>query len=122
MIRYGGTAGEIVSGKSGVFHNNMFRIDFDKLLIESDFLRYYLSQKEIRTLLFGKSTSSTMPQISHQTMNGIKFPLPPIEEQQRIVAKVDELMALCDALKARINEAQTTQIHLADAIVEQTVA
>jgi type I restriction enzyme S subunit len=30
-------------------------------------------------------------------------------------------MALCDALKARINDAQTTQIHLADSIVEQAV-
>jgi type I restriction enzyme S subunit len=47
--------------------------------------------------------------------------LPPIEEQHRIVAKVDELMALCDALKARLNDAQTTQVHLADAIVEQAV-
>ena len=50
------------------------------------------------------------------------LPLPPINEQKRIVAKVDELMALCDAFKARINQAQTTQIHLADTIVEQSVA
>jgi type I restriction enzyme S subunit len=45
-----------------------------------------------------------------------------LEEQHRIVAKIDELMALCDALKARIKDAKTTQIHLADAIVEQAVA
>jgi type I restriction enzyme S subunit len=50
------------------------------------------------------------------------FPLPPLAEQHRIVAKVDELMDLCDALKARINDAQTTQIHLADAIVDQAIA
>ena len=31
-------------------------------------------------------------------------------------------MALCDALKARLTEAKTTQIHLANAIVEQAVA
>lgn len=37
-------------------------------------------------------------------------------------AKVDELMALCDTLKARLYDAQTTQIHLADVIVEQAVA
>lgn len=49
------------------------------------------------------------------------FPLPPIEEQHRIVAKVDELMALCDALKAHLADAQTIQLHLADAIVEQAV-
>jgi type I restriction enzyme S subunit len=50
------------------------------------------------------------------------IPVPPLAEQHRIVAKVDEFMALCDALKARIKDAQTTQIHLADAIVEQAVA
>lgn len=49
------------------------------------------------------------------------IPLPPLTEQHRIVAKVDELMAICNKLKARLNEAQTTQIHLADAIVEQAV-
>lgn len=48
-------------------------------------------------------------------------PLPPLAEESRIVAKVDELMAICDTLKARLQEAQTTQVHLADAIVEQAV-
>lgn len=49
------------------------------------------------------------------------FPLTPLAEQHRIVAKVDEVMALCDALKARLADAQATQNHLADAIVEQAV-
>ena len=49
-------------------------------------------------------------------------PLPPFAEQERIVAKVDELMALCDALRTRITDAQTIQIRLADATVEQAVA
>jgi type I restriction enzyme S subunit len=46
------------------------------------------------------------------------IPLPPIEEQYRIVVKVDELMALCEQLKTRLSDAQTTQLHLADAVVE----
>jgi type I restriction enzyme S subunit len=45
--------------------------------------------------------------------------LPPLAEQHRIVAKVDELMALCDSLEVGLSEAQTTQLHLTDAIVEQ---
>jgi type I restriction enzyme, S subunit len=48
-------------------------------------------------------------------------PIPPLEEQHRIVAKVDELMALCDQLKTRLSDAQTTQLHLTDAIVEQAM-
>jgi type I restriction enzyme S subunit len=48
--------------------------------------------------------------------------IPPLAEQHRIVAKVDELMALCDQLKARLSDAQTTQLHLADAVVENALS
>ncbi|MDN3381937.1 restriction endonuclease subunit S [Pseudoalteromonas sp. APC 3358] len=49
------------------------------------------------------------------------FIIPPLEEQHRIVAKVDELMALCEQLKARLTDAQTTKLHLTDGIVEQAL-
>jgi type I restriction enzyme S subunit len=38
--------------------------------------------------------------ISASNLKDIRFPLPPLAEQCRIVAKVDELMALCDRLEA----------------------
>ncbi len=47
--------------------------------------------------------------------------IPPHTEQIRIVTKVDELIALCDQLKALLGNAQTTQLNLADAIVQQAV-
>ena len=37
------------------------------------------------------------------------------------VTKVDELFAICDALKERINESQVTQLNLADALVDGAV-
>jgi type I restriction enzyme S subunit len=55
-------------------------------------------------------------------MRNMRVPIPPLAEQHRIVAKVNELMTLCDTLKARLSASQTTQIHLADTIVEQAVA
>ena len=39
----------------------------------------------------------------------------------RIVAKVDELMALCDQLKESLEQAQQTQIHLINAVVENAL-
>jgi type I restriction enzyme S subunit len=39
--------------------------------------------------------------MSGKALASIPFPLAPLAEQQRIVAKVDELMALCDKLEAR---------------------
>jgi type I restriction enzyme S subunit len=121
MIRYGGTAGEIVSGKKGIYHNNMFRIDYDKRLLVRKYLWNYFSLPSIRLELYGGSTSSTMPQISHKVMNSMKLPLPPIKEQNCIVAKVDELMAICDQLKTRITEANELQRKIADVVVGQAL-
>lgn len=52
---------------------------------------------------------------------GNPMPFPPLEQQHRIVKKVNELMTLCDQLKNRINDAQTSQLNLADAVVKQAV-
>lgn len=52
----------------------------------------------------------------------IVFPMPPLKEQHRFVAKVGELMTLCEALKARLSDARTTQTQLADTIVDKAVA
>jgi type I restriction enzyme S subunit len=48
-------------------------------------------------------------------------PLPPLNELNAIVKKIDGLMALCEQLKARLADAQTTQLYLADAVVENAL-
>ncbi|APE05734.1 hypothetical protein BM528_08085 [Alteromonas sp. RW2A1] len=64
-------------------------------------------------------TGMAQPKMNQAKMNGILVFLPPEGEQCRILAKVDDLMAVCDKLKDRLRDAQTTQLHLTDAIVEQ---
>jgi type I restriction modification DNA specificity protein len=49
----------------------------------------------------------------------ITIPLPPLPEQRRIVAKVDELMALCGRLEAQLNIAQTESRRLLEAILDE---
>jgi type I restriction enzyme, S subunit len=47
----------------------------------------------------------------------ITVPLPPPAEQQRIVAKVDELMAVCDRLEANLTAADKTRHRLLDVLL-----
>jgi len=49
------------------------------------------------------------------------LPLPPLAEQHRIVAKVDELMALCDRLKADLATARQHQARLTDTLIESAL-
>jgi type I restriction enzyme S subunit len=51
-------------------------------------------------------------------LKAMPFPLPPLSEQRRIVAKVDELMALVDALETQLATARST----AKALLAATVA
>jgi type I restriction enzyme S subunit len=49
----------------------------------------------------GRGTGGAQPNISREKIIHTVAPLPPLEEQNRIVTKVDELMRLCDELEAR---------------------
>lgn len=60
--------------------------------------------------------------ISQEKLKRAPIPFPPLPEQHRIVARVEQLMALCDKLKARLNKARQVHEQLAKALVEQAVA
>ena len=105
-----------------VYQNHLIRVRpyLPKLeVLISKFLNSPSGIEEMKRLAV---TTSGLYNLSVGKIRAISIPLPPIQEQERIVAKVDELMVLCDNLKTRLTDAQTTQIRLADAIVEQAVA
>jgi len=85
------------------------------------YIFHYLVGPFGKKQLFRFDNGSAQPNLSAGNVMLYACPLPPLAEQHRIVTKVEELIALCDALKQRLADAQTTQIHLADAIVEQAV-
>lgn len=77
------------------------------------------------------SERPSIPQFSkgavHQTIYypawlSMFLALPPLAEQRRIVAKVDELMALCDRLEAALTTADTTRARLLEALLHEALA
>ena len=63
--------------------------------------------------------------IQHFTGRGLRaysFPLPPLAEQRRIVAKVDEMVDLCDRLEASLAEAQDVRRRLLESLLHEALA
>jgi type I restriction enzyme S subunit len=102
----GATTGKIgINNTDEVFLLNQRVGKIEPILVNKQYLLSYLETKIAENL--AKSMGSAIPNLSTAQINEIEVPLPPLAEQKRIVAKVDELMALCDKLEAE-QKAQRT--------------
>ena len=91
MTRTGNT-GIVVSDVEGVFHNNFFKINFDRKKIDKDFLTYYLKQPKTKKIILAQAGVSTIPDLNHRDFYSIPIPLPPTKTEQTLIAN-----ALSDA-------------------------
>ncbi len=57
-----------------------------------------------------------------EILNAVLIPLPPLAAQHRIVAKVDELMALCDQLEAQLTTSEADSRRLLEAVLRDARA
>lgn len=85
------------------------------------FLMYALRRPDFLAYVNTKSYGMKMPRLGTEDGRLAVFPLPPEAEQHRIVAKIDELMALCDRLKADLVESRQHQKRLSSALIESAL-
>lgn len=79
-------------------------------------LRYlFHTLKGIQPALLARGQGLAQKNISQTILKAWEINLPPLAEQKRIVAKVDELMALCDRLEAQQQERESRHAGLARA-------
>ncbi|MBM3825086.1 MAG: restriction endonuclease subunit S [Verrucomicrobia bacterium] len=86
--------------------------------ISEDFLRFI--ELHINAINLEKYvTGSAQPKMNQAKMNSIPIALPPLAEQRRIVAKVEQLMALVDALEQQLAASRATAANLLTALVAE---
>lgn len=99
---------------AGTTELHVFRKTTD--VVESRYILIYLKSRGFINRGIPRMTGSAgQKRVPHDYFSSSPFPLPPLAEQKRIVAKVDELMALCDRLEAQQQERQTKHTALARA-------
>jgi type I restriction enzyme S subunit len=83
--------------------------------VESRYLLVAARSRSFQDAAWAKSSSTTIAILNKGKWLSIPVPIPPLPEQKRIVAKVDELMALCDRLEAQQQEREEQASQLARA-------
>jgi len=65
--------------------------------------------------------TTNLASINMTQLRSCPLPIPPTSEQRRVVARVDELMALCDGLAAQLHDTQLKSRQLLEAVLDQAL-
>ncbi|MBA1432104.1 MAG: restriction endonuclease subunit S [Epsilonproteobacteria bacterium] len=76
------------------------------LLISSEYLRVVLNSKLLQDMINLTKRGGAQPCLYLTSINQFLFPLASLEEQKRIVKKVEKLMARCDALEIEVKKSK----------------
>lgn len=83
------------------------------------YFEYFVRTAKADLLKFAPATAQK--NINLEILNAVLIPLPPLAEQRRIVAKVDELMTLCDRLEAQLTTTRTESRRLLESILNEAI-
>ncbi len=85
------------------------------------FLHWLILSPYFQSFVMDEQTGAGRGGLPKNRMDRILVPVPPLPEQHRIVAKVDELMALCDRLEAALQSADRTRASLLEALLHEAL-
>jgi type I restriction enzyme, S subunit len=90
--------------------------------IDTTFLWQYMLSAAFLAQSVKKDTRVAMPKINQEELSRILVSVPPLAEQRRIVARVEQLTRLCDALEARLREERAAAERLAEVLCAAVMA
>jgi type I restriction enzyme S subunit len=103
-----------------IFPDLLIRVRVGDALLP-EFLEIYLRARPTRRYFqrAAQGIAGSMPKIDQGAVERLEVPLPPLEEQRRIVAEVEERLSAIDALRAAIERAQRRSAALRRAVPER---
>ena len=107
LVTRTGNTGQIVTGVEGVFHNNFFKVNYNKALLLKEYLYYFLNLKTTQSRIKLLAGTSTIPDLNHGDFYSIEIPLPPLELQEQFAAKVEAIETQKAKLQASLQEMET---------------
>jgi type I restriction enzyme, S subunit len=97
------------------------RFVFDRACLDPRYLYLWVcSPHFVKQIDPGRSNG--VPHVSSKEVESAAICVPPLPEQHRIVAKVEELMAVCDELERTLTTTQTHRARLLEAVLHEALA
>lgn len=132
-LLYNRTNSAELVGKTGIFKgppatysfaSYLIRLRFDPEFISADYVNFAMNAPYFRATQINPLLKQQCGQanVNGTAMQNMLIPVPPVEEQRRIVAAIHVLFDICDQLKTHIAAARTKHAQLAVALVEAAVA
>lgn len=90
--------------------------------VNRDFIRTFVDSPLGQDWMKGETKGVALPGVNVIDFRRMAIGIPPKEEQNRIVRKLERLITLCDQLKSRLKTSQQTQLALAETLVEGALA
>ncbi len=87
--------------------------------INTRYLEIAIRSKPVQEMIDRNGTGMTAKGIKASKLKPLAIPFPPIEEQDRIVDKVQQLDTICASLASSLKQAEDTKLNLADGLVRQ---
>lgn len=104
--------------RAAIFAGYLIRIKYKPEYINSDYLNYCLNTERAKEWCKQVKTDGvSQSNINAQVLSTFLIPLPPLEEQQEIVRRVEKLFALVDSLEAKYRKAMERVEKLEQAIL-----
>ena len=122
MVCIGATLGKVNTTTRPICFNQQINSVTPYIEGMSGYVALALKAAGFQALAWSKAGTGTLPIISKGKWELLPIPVPPLAEQHRIVAKVDELMELCDQLEASLTAGETTRRRLLDALLHEALA
>jgi len=87
-----------------------------------DYLLLVLQEQSVQNYFTSTTRTLAQPTLNVGMIEQTPIPIPPLAEQRRIVAKVDQLMALVDELETHLAASRATAKNLLEALVAELTA
>jgi type I restriction enzyme, S subunit len=121
LISLVGTIGKVLilpeNIEPGIINPRLVKLSLDKTLIDSKYFKIYMETEFAKHYFSTVSHGETMQILNLGILRQLPVPLPPLEEQRRIVAEVERRLSVARQVESSVEEALVRASRLRQAVL-----